>query len=398
MKILNVNFTFNTIGEKLSDELSNLKELQKRGHTVATVTTDRANYIIEQKRLKNKFFLNNDESTPVDIFGIPVYILHSTIPSLGWYCPNASKLANNIVKNFDVIHIRNWYHHLAIVFYKAALKHHIPFVFTAHNSLHHMGDNKNLKIPKKFLEKLYTKKMINQASALQSLGDSENKEFSKFGADPNKIFRIDLGVKPEDFEIIENTDIFSKFGIDKENFPYILFLGRVVKKKGIKLLFQAFAKYRPINLNIIIAGPSTDDYKNELIRIVNKLKIANSVKFIGPVYGSEKAQLLHHAKIFALTSYGDIHPVALLESLLMGNPVLITKNCDFPEIEEYDAGVVVDATFESVYAGLVKILKSDKKLEEYSKNAKKLANDKFLFENKVIDYENLFQFAINNQK
>ena len=38
------------------------------------------------------------------------------------------------------------------------------------------------------------------------------------------------------------------------------------------------------------------------------------------------------------------------------------------------------------------------KLEEYSKNAKKLANDKFLFENKVIDYENLFQFAINNQK
>ena len=398
MKILNVNFTFNTIGEKLSDELSNLKELQKRGHTVATVTSDRANYIIEQKRLKNKFFLNNDESTPVDIFGIPVYILHSTIPSLGWYCPNASKLANNIVKNFDVIHIRNWYHHLAIVFYKAALKHHIPFVFTAHNSLHHMGDNKNLKIPKKFLEKLYTKKMINQASALQSLGDSENKEFSKFGADPNKIFRIDLGVKPKDFEIIENTDIFSKFGIDKENFPYILFLGRVVKKKGIKLLFQAFAKYRPINLNIIIAGPSTDDYKNELIRIVNKLKIANSVKFIGSVHGSEKAQLLRHAKIFALTSYSDIHPVSVEEALFMGNPVLITKNCDFPEIEEYNAGVIVDATFESVYAGLVKILKSDEKLEEYSKNAKQLANDKFLFENKVIDYENLFQFAINNQK
>ena len=105
-----------------------------------------------------------------------------------------------------------------------------------------------------------------------------------------------------------------------------------------------------------------------------------------------------HAKIFALTSYGDIHPVALLEALLMGNPVLVTKNCDFPEIEEYDAGVVVDPTFESVYAGLVKILKSDEKLEEYSKNAKRLANDKFLFEDKVIDYENLFQFAINNQK
>ena len=96
--------------------------------------------------------------------------------------------------------------------------------------------------------------------------------------------------------------------------------------------------------------------------------------------------------------YSDIHPVSVEEALFMGNPVLITKNCDFPEIEDYDAGVVVDATFESVYTGLVKILQSDEKLEEYSKNAEQLAKDKFLFENKIIDYENLFQFAINNQK
>ena len=68
MKILNINFTFNTIGEKLSDELSNLKELQKRGHTVATVTTDRAPYITEQKRLKNELFLNTNENIPIDIF------------------------------------------------------------------------------------------------------------------------------------------------------------------------------------------------------------------------------------------------------------------------------------------------------------------------------------------
>ena len=398
MKILNVNFSFNTIGEKLSDELSGLKELQKRGHTVATVATDQSNYIIEQKRLKNELFLNIDEKTPIDIFGIPVYILHSTMPSLGWYCPNANKISNHIVKDFDVIHIRNWYHHLAITFYKSAVKHNVPFVFTAHGTLDSVARTKYMKKPKKFLDKLYTKKMINHASALHSLGNSEYKEFLSFGAEPNKIFRIDLGVKPEDLEITESTDIFSKFGIDKENFSYILFLGRVVKKKGIELLFQAFAKYRPKNLNIIIAGPATDNYKNELIQIANKLKIANSVKFIGSVYGSEKAQLLQHAKIFALTSYSDIHPVAVEEALFMGNPVLITKNCDFPEIEDYDAGVVVDATFESVYTGLVKILQNDEKLEEYSKNAKQLAKDKFLFENKIIDYENLFQFAINNQK
>lgn len=396
MKILNVNFTFNTIGEKLSDELSNLKELQKRGHTVATVTTDTAPYIVEQKRLKNKLFLNHDENIPVNIFGMPVYILHSNIPSLGWYCLGASKLANNIVKDFDVVHIRNWYHHLAISFYKSAVKHNIPFVFTAHGTLDPIARNKYMKRSKQIIDKLYTKKMINKASALHSLGNSEDKIFLSFGANPTKISRIDLGVKSEDFKINENVDIFSSLGVDKKNFPYILFLGRVVKKKGIELLFQAFAKHNPSNLNIVIAGPSTDVYKSELLQLANDLKISDYVKFIGSVYGSEKTQLLHNAKIFALTSYSDIHPVAVEESLLMGNPVLITKNCDFPEIEEYDAGVVVDATFESVFNGLTKILESDEKLKEYSKNAKKLAADKFLFENKVLDYEKLFQFAINN--
>ena len=197
MKILNVNFSFNTIGEKLSDELSGLKELQKRGHTVATVATDQSNYIIE-----HPFTYDNiDEKTPIDIFGIPVYILHSTIPSLGWYCPNANKISNHIVKDFDVIHIRNWYHHLAITFYKSAVKHNVPFVFTAHGTLDSVARTKYMKKPKKFLDKLYTKKMINHAAALHSLGNSEYKEFLSFGAEPHKIFRIDLGVKPEDLEI-----------------------------------------------------------------------------------------------------------------------------------------------------------------------------------------------------
>lgn len=398
MRILNVNFTFNTIGEKLSDELSNLQELQKRGHYVATVTTDLSPYIIEQKKSKNKNFLNIDENTPVEIFGIPVYVLHSSIPNLGWYCQNANKLANSIVKNFDVIHIRNWYHHLAIVFYKSAKKHNIPFVFTAHGTLDPVARRKYMKNPKKIIDKFYTKKMIQNASALHSLGDSENKEFLSFGANPEKIFRIDLGVKPEDFKINKNIDIYSKLGVQKQNFSYILFLGRVVKKKGIELLFRSFAKHQSKNLNIVIAGPVTDDYKSELIELANKLKISNFVKFFGSTFGEEKTQLLSNAKLFALTSYSDIHPVAVEEALLMGLPVLITKNCDFPEIKEYGAGIVVDATFESVYEGLVKILQNDQKLEEYSVNAKYLAKEKFLFENKVTDYEKLFQIAIDNSK
>lgn len=394
MRILNVNFTFNTIGEKLSDELSNLKELQKRGHYIATISTDLTNYVIEQKKSQNPKFLQINEEVPVTIFDIPVYILHCSIPKLAWYCPNAKKIANEIVKNFDVVHIRNWYHHIAIEFYKACIENNIPYVFTAHGTLDLTSREKYMKIPKLIIDKFHTRKMIQNASALQSLGDSEEIEFIKFGASKKKILRIDLGVKTEDLVFDENK---LKNELDF-NFPYILFLGRIVEKKGIELLFDAFTKINKNNLHIVVAGTGEESYKNELIELCEKLRINEVVHFVGPLYGMKKAKVLHNSKIFALTSYSDMHPVAIIEALSVGIPILITKNCDFPEIEEYDAGVIVNAEKKSVYEGLVKILENDEKLRIQSENAKKLFQEKFRFEDKVEKYEELFNLAIKEHK
>lgn len=47
----------------------------------------------------------------------------------------------------------------------------------------------------------------------------------------------------------------------------------------------------------------------------NHLGISNTVKFIDLVYESENAQLSHFAKVFALTSYTDIHQVTVEEQL-----------------------------------------------------------------------------------
>lgn len=397
MKILDVTFGFHTIGKKSFDEQANLIELQKLGHHVAMVTTDKSREIVEMK----KEILNKDsqmfrEDEPTEIFGIPVYILHCNITKI-WYCKNASKLADKIVRDYDVVHIRNWYNHLSIVFYKAARKYGIPFVFTTYGMFDPTARKKYFRRTKLMIDEIYTKNMIKDAAALHSLGESDTKEFIKFGADPKKIFRIDLGLIIQDYEITERTDVLERLDVNKDTKPFALYLGRIVKKKAAHLLLKSFARLNHKNLNLVIVGMGDKSYEKKLRQLVQDLELENSVKFAGPVFGNEKSQLLESAKFFVLPSYSDIHPVAAAEALAFGLPVLITKNCDFPEIGEYNAGIIIEPNVDSIYQGLIKMTEDDNRLQIFSKNAKRLAYDKFLFKGKVYEYVKMYEYAMKNK-
>lgn len=397
--MLNVDFAFGTIARGLNDVLLNIKELRRLGHEVSMVTSDAGPVFTDMKKeTKNNKFPIFQESKPIEIVGIPTYVLHCAIPKMGWYCPGANKLAREIVKNYDVIHIRNWYDHLSFVFSRAAYEYGIPYVFTAHGTLHSEARKRYMRRTKWVVDHIYTKKMIIRAAALHSTGESETSEFIKMGADPQKIFRINPSIILDNFEIKTRTNILERLGVDKNSKPYILFLSRVDKKKGIELLLESFARLNSKNLTLVIAGSGSKQYEQKIRQMVHVLGLENSVKFAGFVLGDEKWQLLESAKIFALTSYSDVHPIAITDALTMGIPVLVTKNCDFPEVEEYEAGVVVDADIESIHQGLVKILSDENRLVFFSKNAKRLVSEKFLYEGKVKKYEEMYKYAIENKQ
>ena len=80
--------------------------------------------------------------------------------------------------------------------------------------------------------------------------------------------------------------------------------------------------------------------------------------------------------------------------MVMGTPVIITQASDFPEIDEFNAGITVDTNADSVYNAVEQLLNDEKKLEEYSHNAKKLVQEKFLLKNKIKEYEKMFEDVI----
>jgi glycosyltransferase involved in cell wall biosynthesis len=370
-----------------------VKLMKKRGHEVAIATTDGNPFRDKDsidKYSKKMEKLSKSKENFVIINDIPVYSVHCITSHFGMYAPNAGKMAKKIIQNFDIIHIYSWYHHIGIEFFRVAKKKKIPLVFTAMGTLQNDAQ-KFYKTQKSIIDFMFTKKIINYAAVLHSVGSSEFNSYLQYGGDIKKIIQIDNGIEPKDFELKKPTNILKK--IDIENKPYILFLGRIHPKKGIELLIKSFKELSLKNDKIwlVIAGSGQIEYIQRIKKQVNDLSLTNRIKFTGFISQDDKLTLLKSAKLFSLTSKSDIHPRAVQEALVMGVPVVVSKESDYPEIEECDTGKIVNMNYLEIAHTFEKLLENEEKLQILSKNARKLINDKFLAEEQIIKFEKIYQ-------
>ncbi|MGI0011296.1 MAG: glycosyltransferase [Nitrosopumilaceae archaeon] len=402
MKILFVNFSIGGFAGDAVQMLLVAKGLQKLGHEVTVATTDGDGYFFDKEKSKRYFPIRKKlldaKGKIVEIDGVPVQPIHCLTPKIGMYCPDATKVGRKIIKNYDVVYAINWYYHLAMVFSKIAHECKVPFIVAGMASLQEKA--RGMKKRRKWIaDMLYTKKMISHAAGFHSVGNLETSEYIKLGADPNKVYLIDHGIILDNFIIKNRTGIIERIGIDLKHKQYLLDVGRIDPKKGLEILLQAFARLIKThsNLVLVIVGTGSDNYVQQIKQTARELNVIDHVRFTGFVTEDEKLELLESAKLFVVTSHSDVHTTAAIEALTMGVPVIITKASDFPEIDEYEAGITVDTDVDSVYNALVKLL-SYSDLLAFSQNAKKLVSDKFLLENQIKKYEHMFIDVVKKYK
>ena len=105
----------------------------------------------------------------------------------------------------------------------------------------------------------------------------------------------------------------------------ILFLSRFIREKGIYELLEAFKmlSLERDELRLVMAGDGPE--LNRMKLWIQENKLLDKVEFIGFLTGIEKAQTLADADIFVLpTYYGEGCPVALLEAMAAGLPIITT--------------------------------------------------------------------------
>ena len=402
MKILFVNYSIGGYAGDAVQMVAIAKGLNDKDHEVVIATTDGDGYFYDETRSKmyapvrKKLLEANGKIIKID--GMSIYPIHCLSSRFGMYCPSAAKEARKIIKKFDVVYVINWYYHLGMVFAKISHELKIPLIVGPMASLEDVARSTK-KRQKLLADRMYTNNMLKNSNGFHCVGNQEKESLVKLGVNPNKIQVIDNAIMVDDKKNIKKTEIFKKIDLSQNKDPFLITIGRIDPKKSLELLLLTFSKLlkKYKNLILVIVGTGNKQYVKTIKHLVNELNIQDSVKFTGYVTEAEKIELLSSARLFVATSQSDIHTTTAIEALAIGKPVVITKNSDFPEIDDYQAGITVESTHESIFNAISELLDNKTKIQKFSDNAKRLVEEKFLLENQIDKYENMFREVINKK-
>jgi glycosyltransferase involved in cell wall biosynthesis len=128
-----------------------------------------------------------------------------------------------------------------------------------------------------------------------------------------------------------------------KNRRYLLFLGRIHRKKGCDLLIDAFTKVAADDpgLDLVMAGPDQQLWSAKLQETVNKAGIGDRVHWPGMVIGDAKWGAFYGSEAFILPSHQENFGIAVAEALGCGRPVLLADKVNIAEeIAEDRAGLM----------------------------------------------------------
>jgi glycosyltransferase involved in cell wall biosynthesis len=167
---------------------------------------------------------------------------------------------------------------------------------------------------------------------------------------------ISNGINFDEIQPLPKLGSFRNQHTELQNDPFILFLSRLHYKKGLDVLAETFAQVaaKHPTVRLVVAGPD-DGARDDFERRVKTAGLAERVHLVGPIYGKAKYEAIVDAACFCLPSRQEGFSVAIIESLAVGCPVVITEGCHFPEVAEVGAGIVTPLNVEQVAASLLKI-------------------------------------------
>lgn len=178
-----------------------------------------------------------------------------------------------------------------------------------------------------------------------------------------KSFGISTPVIPNAVDLsLFNTEA-SKVKADKYS---IVFLGRLVKRKGARSLIEAFALLaaNEPRAKLVVAGNGPQ--RAELEALVKQLKIDNKVRFLGYIDEHNKPRLLAGAAIACFPSlYGESFGIVLVEAMAARSAVVLGgDNPGYRSVLGAQPVLLVEPQNKRIFANRLEELLNDKNLRD----------------------------------
>ena len=92
-------------------------------------------------------------------------------------------------------------------------------------------------------------------------------------------------------------------------------------------------------IKFVIVGPYED--KEKFFKEVDRLKVRDKCEFVGEVIGKERFKYFASADLFVLPSYSEGLPVAIIEAMSFGLPIISTRVGAIPEVVKPENGILL---------------------------------------------------------
>jgi glycosyltransferase involved in cell wall biosynthesis len=183
-------------------------------------------------------------------------------------------------------------------------------------------------------------RMLRGAGAIHALNAHERNTIAALRLGP-PIEVIPNGVFLEEIEIPSDIAAFRASVPGLGDRPYALFLSRLHFKKGLDILAEAWKLVGPEfpDHRLVVAGPREDDSIDDFRRRIAAAGVQGSVVEAGAVYAGMKVAAFRGCACFVLPSRQEGFSVAITEALALGAPVVVSRDCHFPEVSEVGAGI-----------------------------------------------------------
>ena len=195
---------------------------------------------------------------------------------------------------------------------------------------------------------------------------------------------------------------FDKFKITKplnERKCIVSYIGRFSREKGILSFIQAIPYILKENIDVSFQVGGNGPLKSAVEEILEEKGLHNKVSISGWIDHENLPDYLNNVKLLVMPSYTEGLPNIMLEAMACGTPVLATTVGAIPDIlKDSETGFVMENNSpENIAKNIIRAI-NHPDLLKITKNAHKLVEIEFTYNNAVMCYLDIFNQLDKNKK
>jgi glycosyltransferase involved in cell wall biosynthesis len=276
---------------------------------------------------------------------------------------------------YDIVHTGDWAS--ALMMRNVNRFKHVPYTAMVHGTdVLLMPHSRQIKLLGSKIfempERIMTNSEFTRSLLLENFPD----------VDPARVHVGLLGVGPEWFDDVPNTDeVLARLGITRDRFC-LLTVARLDERKGHRLVFRALQDLPSDiaeDMTYVVVGKGDAEYTEQLRALAADCQVPTV--FTGPVSNDDLRALYASADVFCMP--GEPHPrrvegfgLVYLEAAAQGVPAIASRVGAIPEVVvDGTTGIVIEpADFEALKSSITRLYRDRTLLAELGENARQWAH------------------------